>query len=261
MRRTVTVLLALSAAVGLTGAGLAPASASSQLTFSVSQRVAVLARGGALAVPVTYTCPPRYGGSRGYAVWQIEVTQTVGSQVADGFNAGGSQAVLKCDGQSHQRELIVQPVVSLAYSAPGTGHVTALVLACNADETDCIQPAVDVDAALRTASAGDPANQPLNGSAQRQPDGSVRLTLPGTCRPGRIAFGNATLSQRLSGGRAAFLEGGSRLTCTGTTGRLLLSVDDLRARTGVAYVIGETRICTNARCGASHLFRGLVVIS
>jgi hypothetical protein len=264
MRRSLSaVLLVLFV---LSGAAVTPAAAatapSPTLHFSVSSRVAVLARGAALAVPVSYVCPAKYAGPTGYAIWFSEVQQTrADGTVVDGFDAGGTSADLTCDGALHQHEIVILPFGQDAYDAPSTATVTTGILACNAAETNCKQPTKTYPADLRTATAGDPANQPLDGSATLQPDGSVHLTLNTGCPAGTFAEDNATLTERVNGDQVATGESQTFPACNRTTTTFAIVMDSFRARTGMAYVIGDGRICSHSTCSGFRTFRGTVVIT
>ncbi|MFL6100003.1 MAG: hypothetical protein ACJ71T_08640 [Actinomycetales bacterium] len=232
------------------------------LHFSVSSRVAVLARGAALAVPVTYVCPVKYSGSTGYAIFTAEVQQRrADGTLVDGFDAGGGNAILTCDGAVHEHEVIVQPQTQGAYEAPASATVTTGVLACNAAETNCRQPTKTYQAQLRAAAPGDPANQPVDGAATVRPDGGVLLALNVGCAPGSFVVADATFTQRVHGDDAAFGETRSEPGCNRTTTTLTIEMDSFRARTGVAYVIGDRQTCSQSSCTHSTTFRGTVQIT
>lgn len=264
MRKSLSaVLLALFV---LFAAAVTPASAATApgptLHFSASSRVAVLARGAALAVPVSYVCPSKYAGPTGYAVWFAEVQQTRSDgTVVDGYDAGGSSSYLTCDGARHQHEIVILPFGQEAYDAPGTATVATGILACNAAETNCKQPTKTYPAQLRTATAGDPANQPLDGTATLQPDGTVHLTMNTGCPPRTFISGDATLTQRVHGNDAATGESRNFPACNRTTTTFAILMDSFRARAGLAYVIGDTQTCTHSSCGATRTFRGTVEIT
>jgi hypothetical protein len=94
---------------------------------------------GSLTVSYAYRCQPRYGGSRGYAIVTLTVTEptTSGHRVV-GYSPGGDAAYLVCDGQPHQGGQSVVPVAGAFVL--GSAFLRADVLACPASEVNCAMP-------------------------------------------------------------------------------------------------------------------------
>ncbi len=94
---------------------------------------------GTLTVTYAYRCQPRYGGSRGYAIVSLTVTQRLGGGThALGYSPGGDPAYLVCDARPHQGSQQVVPQ-SGAFE-PGSAFLRADVLACPASEINCAMP-------------------------------------------------------------------------------------------------------------------------
>ena len=94
---------------------------------------------GTLTVSYAYRCQPRYGGSRGYAIVSLTVTERLaGGGSAVGYSPGGDPAYLVCDARAHQGAQSVVPA-SGAF-VPGSAFLRADVLACPVSEIDCAMP-------------------------------------------------------------------------------------------------------------------------
>ena len=214
----------------------------------------VLAHGGAADARITYVCPPRYGGSRGYAIVNIEITQSLARGDVDGLDTGGDPDVLRCDGTAHTTRIVVLPLPAgtgpaRSFQAGRPATVTASVLACDAAEEHCIQPTFSQNTQLDRAQANDPANTPADAEATLLPDGSVRLQVDQGCPTGATGFLSvAGASERLRHGLAAISAFQAATNCTHQWMRTTFHPSELAFTTGLAYLVATWSVCRTSRC-------------
>jgi hypothetical protein len=267
MRKTLSAAFAAVVLGAMSAMPAMPASATTAaaptLHYQVSNRVAVLASGAALAVPVSYVCPSKYASPQGSAIWIGEVHQQLADgSVVDGFDPGGTADDLVCDGALRQHEIIILPFEQRAFEAPGTASVTVSILACNAAETNCKQPSKTLAAELRNAAPGDPANQPAPAVATLLNNGDVRVVLQRGCPAGSSADAGGTIAQRVRGDRVTQgFDEPVPTTCTATTTTMTIRLSPFNARRGPAYVIGDARTCNGLQCTEFRAFHGTLQIT
>jgi hypothetical protein len=214
----------------------------------------VLAHGSAVDVPVTYHCPPRFGGTRGYAIVSIEVKQHLARGLVDGFDVGGDPDNLVCDGAVHMTRIVVTPFPAgsgpvLAFQADRSATVKASVLACDAAEEHCVQPQFTHDLRLHTAPAGDPANTPADAQATLLANGSVRLEVPHGCAAGMTGSVRVSgLAERIGQGRAAISAFQDPTRCTAARMRTTVHPSDLGFIDGIAYLVSDWSVCGPHTC-------------
>jgi hypothetical protein len=266
-----TNLCARAAMVGALALALAPTAAMGAAARAPQLEVAVtgaatIARGGAADVTLAYTCPPRYGGSRGYAIVSLEITQRLAGGPVDGLDTGGDAAYLQCDGLSHTAHRVVLPYPAgsgpaRAFGAGSVATVTANVLACDAAEVNCVEPTVVAYVRLRAASASNPNNQPAAASATLRPNGSVAVRVAHGCGPAQNgSLSVAGLSERVGGGLAATSAYQSSTLCRAGFMRTVVHPGGTPVfAPGTAYVVASWSVCGQRRCNEGDL-QGTVVI-
>jgi hypothetical protein len=261
MRRLMVLAVAaawLVSAVAPVAAVAAPMPAA-QLVISAGSRVAVMADGVALAVPVTYNCPARYAP---LASWSVEVIEVLpNGSVRDGMDPSGPGSYLTCDGQTRTSEVLVLP--PLPYRAGGSATLVANALACTPDGSDCVQPAIKKTVNLRAATPSDPANQPAPVTARLLSPSEVSITVPRGCPSGRLSRTSALLEQRIPGDDIT--EGGGSstpATCNGTSTTIAVTTGSasLLFHRGSSYIYGYTSVCVRRNCTDQQVFRGLLDI-
>lgn len=227
----------------------APADAAGPvLAAHAASTIPIYAGGVAAYVPVTYACAPRWGGSNGYAIADVMITEHLaGERTVEAASLGGVDANLTCDGRSHFVRLAalydgVQPPVAVLAPTP-SAQVRVDLLACNAAETDCRSPSFSstsrlVDGGPLASPAIDPDARLLVGR------GGAAVRLRFSCPPGSQESVQVTLTQRVSATRTVQSSGypivrfPQRL-CDGRTHTGLVAVPPPapdRFRAGVAWV-------------------------
>ena len=139
--RILRPLAVLTAALALAVLAAAPSASAATPPAPTLWLHAVAGRSadGTLTVTYAYRCQPRYGGSRGYAIVSLTVTERLGAgQSVVGYSPGGDPAYLVCDAQPHQGAQAVLPQ-SGAF-VPGPAFLRADVLACPKSEVNCAMP-------------------------------------------------------------------------------------------------------------------------
>lgn len=265
VRRAMAIVSALTACWLVSSSMSGPvAVATSQLgptavTIAAGDRVAVLAGGAALAVPVTYSCPSRYAGPA--SSWSVEVSETLASgEVRDGMDPGGPGDYATCDGKTQHGEILVLP--PLPYQAGRPATLSANLLACTPDGSDCVQPALHKTVQLQRASASDPANQPAPATARLVNASTLSLTVPERCPPGRRSGIVALVWQATATDLTEGTGNTTRKTCgsPSTTITVTSSSASLSFHRGPSYLYAYSQTCVGQNCTAGHVLRGLLDI-
>jgi len=136
VRKRITAAVAAVAAGGALGvlspAGPAAAEEAAPAAFDVevASPGSLLARGLAVSVPVTVTCP---SNADGYTSVYVELAERVGNQIARGYG----YVIANCTGQPNTQSVAVQANYGETPFQQGFGLATASISGCTSDWLTC----------------------------------------------------------------------------------------------------------------------------